>query len=213
MDTSGEASRVGPTGRRERIDDKDFFEWVREQLGPEVMELLCSAPIGIATPAEVSLDALDDKQIRLLRQAVASDAVRASLKRGLGSDLSFLPDGKLELWPTGRISMPPTDADSVCMTARMELPSAMAIIHLVQGRMHGSRDEYYGHEPKGLAAKEIEELLKLMSVRSWRRGIELRHSLHLAFRAPFNLAAAKAIDNPHMRYFVSLEEQMRTGFF
>ena len=65
--------------------------------------------------------------------------------------------------------------------------------------------------PIGLAASEHDQLLRLMSIRPWRKALEMRYDLRFRFRAPFHLAAARTIADNYLRQFASLEEQVRTG--
>ncbi|MCK9360954.1 hypothetical protein M0Q28_01870 [Patescibacteria group bacterium] len=194
----------------ERIDDKKFFVVIKESLGKQVCQLIeSSRPSGPAAPASMSLMDVPEGVRRKLRLIVASDAMRGCLERHYDLEFTCTADDRFELWPHGRVSRPPTPTEDLYHLARLELPGAMAIVNLVNGRL--GPDGYYAHLPKGLAAIEIEQLLRLMSVRVWRKALEMRYSFYFGFRAPYHLAAAKAIDNPYLRNFVSLEEQVRAG--
>ncbi len=215
MDISGEVPRPNSQDRSvtDRIDDRGFLTALRESAGQEVCELIeSSRPTGPAVPTSIPLKDVSESVRRKLRLVVASDAMRGCLERSLLLELACTADGNFDLWPPGRVSRPPTPTEELYFHARTELPSAIAIINLVNGRIARSGG-FYAHTPKGLAGDDADQLVRLMSVRQWRKALEMRFGIFFGFRAPYHLAAATSLDHPYLREFVSLEEQARAGLF
>lgn len=196
-------------GPRLPTEYESFLALLQQNLGTRLCGLLEDArSSSVAYPlSEFSAEAQ-----RKLRLITASDAMRHCLEPHYGIELACTADNALELRSyIDRNSRPPIVAEEVYKIARDELPLAMGIINLVNDHVGRGDGGYYAHVPIGLAAGEQDELLRLMSIRSWRKALEMRLRVHFGFRAPYHLAAARDIGNNYLRQFVSLEEQARTG--
>ncbi len=197
-------------GPKQPTEFESFRDLLQQGLGERLCQLLEGARSSSASfplsefPADVQ---------RKLRLVTASDAMRLCLEHSYGLEFTCTAENAFELRSSAsRNSRPPIVTEEVYMTAQNELPLAMGIINLVNDRIRGDgTNGYYAHIPIGLAASEYDQLLRLMSIRLWRKALEMRYGLRFGFRAPFHLAAARAHDSNYLRHFVSLEEQVRTG--